>query len=198
MPLALEECVVNSSPTLFRFTRLLVLGIAGLAVIGCLPQAPSDIETAYQDSRMKASVTYLHLLRHTPFFTKLDDDQLKWVIKHSREWDAPAGTVIDSRAEGVNPSSDLWILLDGSWQVETKVSSFTAGNNDPGKWYQSSATHSDNRLVTIQRSYVMRIKAGDMKDMLAKGFQFDSHLSEGEDWYSRIDAYSPQSNAHLP
>ncbi|WP_146136240.1 hypothetical protein [Pseudomonas simiae] len=89
---------------------------------------------------MKASVTYLHLLRHTPFFTKLDDEQLKWVIKHSRECDAPAGTVIDSRAERVNPSSDHWILLDGSWQVQTKTFSFTAGNDDPGKWYQPSAT----------------------------------------------------------
>ena len=182
---------MNSSQTLFLFSRLLVLGIAGLAIIGCLPQAASDAETAYQDNRMKPSVTYLHLLRHTPFFTKLDDDQLKWVIKHSREWDAPAGTVIDTRAEGVNPSSDHWILLDGSWQVETTTSSFAAGNDDPGKWYQPSATHSNNRLVTTQRSYVMRIKAADMKDMLAKGFQFDSHLSKGEDWYRRIDAYTP-------
>ena len=171
--------------------RFLALGIAGLSIIGCLPQAPSDVETAYQDSRMKASVTFVHLLRHTPFFTELNDDQLKWVIKHSREWEAPAGTVIDSRAEGVNPSSDLWILLDGGWQIETKNSSYTAGNDDPGKWYQSSATHSDNRLVTTQRSYVMRIKATEMENMLARGFKFDSHLSEGDDWYSRIDANTP-------
>lgn len=191
MPLAREESAVNCSLTLFRFIRMLVLVIAGLSIIGCLPQAPSDLETAYQDSRMKASVTYVHLLRHTPFFTELTDDQLKWVIKHSREWEAPAGTVIDSRAEGVNPSSDLWILLDGGWQIETKNSSYTAGNDNPGKWYQSSAMQLGNRLVTTQRSYVMRIKAAEMEDMLAKGFKFDSHLSEGKDWYSRIDVHTP-------
>lgn len=182
---------MNNLKTVFRFTRLLALGLGGLAIIGCLPQAPTDDETAYQDSRMKASVTYLHLLRHTPFFTKLDDEQLKWVIKHSREWDASAGTVIDGRAAGVSPSSDHWILLDGRWQIETRTSSFTAGNDDPGKWYQPSATRSENRLVTAERSYVMRIKAADMKEMLAKGFQFDSHLSVGQDWYSHIDADTP-------
>ncbi len=135
---------------------------------------------------MKASITYLHLLRHTPFFTELNDDQLKWVIKHSREWDSPAGTVIDSRIEGVTPSADLWVLLDGGWQVETENSAHSAGNGTPGKWYSSSAMQSDNRLVTIRRSYVMRIKAADMEDMLAKDFPFRSHLSTGHAWYKHI------------
>lgn len=180
-----------------RLIRFLLLGAVGLAGIGCTPKAPTDPETAYQDSRMKASVTYLHLLRHTPFFSEFNDGQLKWVIKHSREWDAPAGTVIDSRVAGAAASPDVWILLDGGWQVETKYSTHTAGNTAPGKWYSSTATHSENRLVTTGRSYVMRIKASDMEDMLAQDFPFEGELSIGRAWYTYIGAVqsNPPSSA---
>ena len=30
---------------------------------------------------MEPSVTYLHLLKHTPFFTSLTTAQLRWVIE---------------------------------------------------------------------------------------------------------------------
>jgi hypothetical protein len=142
---------------------------------------------------MKASVTYLHLLRHTPFFSEFNDEQLNWVIKHSREWDAPAGTVIDSRVAGAAASPDLWILLDGRWQVETKYSTHAADNAAPGKWYISAATLSESRLVTTGRSYVMRIKASDMEDMLVQNFPFGGQLSIGRAWYTYIGA--GQSNA---
>jgi hypothetical protein len=176
-----------------QFIRLFVLWALGFAVVGCIPRAPSDTETAYQDSRMSPSVTYVYLLRHTPFFAELNDEQLKWVTQHSREWEAPKGTVIDSRAPGLTPSSDVWILLDGGWQVETQSSTYNAGNAAPGKWYSAAATHLENRLVTTSQSYVMRIKAVDIEDMLALGFPFESHLSEGRRWYAHID--TNKSNA---
>src|SRR6202171_1714104 len=66
---------------------------------------------------MKASTTYLYLLRKTPFFTGLDTEQLRWTIGHSREWEAQAGTVVAHCAPG-QQDDDFWILLDGRWQVE--------------------------------------------------------------------------------
>jgi hypothetical protein len=173
--------------------RLSILCLAGLAVIGCIPRAATDAETVYQDSRMSPSVTYVHLLRHTPFFTELNSEQLKWVTRHSREWDAPAGTVIASCASGVSASPDLWILLDGGWHVETLDAVYSADNAGPGKWYGCAATHSNSRLVTTQRSYVMRIKSADMEDMLARGFPFERHLSAGRTWYAQIDAMRSSS-----
>ncbi|AZF43345.1 hypothetical protein C4J87_3193 [Pseudomonas sp. R1-43-08] len=186
---------MNCSLVKTQLIRWLALSTVGLALIGCIPQAPTDSETVYQDSRMNASVTYLHLLRHTPFFTELNDEQLKWVIKHSREWDAPAGTVLDSRAAGTAVSSDLWVLLDGGWQVETQTNAYAAGNGAPGKWYSPAQTQSDNRLVTIQRSYVMRIKAADLQTMLAQNFPFERHLSIGRAWYAHISAAQPRAVA---
>jgi hypothetical protein len=183
-----EEPVMKRSLISAQLIRLLILCVAGLAVIGCIPRAATDAETAYQDSRMSPSVTYVHLLRHTPFFTELNDEQLKWVTRRSREWDAPAGTVIDSCASGISASSDLWILLDGGWQVETQNSTYSADNAAPGKWYSCAATRSENRLIATQRSYVMRIKSADMADMLSKGFMFERHLSAGRVWYEQIDA----------
>jgi hypothetical protein len=176
-----------------QLIRLLTLCIAGLAVIGCIPRAATDAETAYQDSRMSPSVTYVHLLRHTPFFTELNDEQLKWVTRHSREWDAPAGTVIDGCTPGGSASSDLWILLDGGWQVETQGAVHSSDNAGPGKWYGCAATHLNSRLVTTQRSYVMRIKSADLEDMLARGFPFERHLSAGRIWYAQIDAVQSSS-----
>jgi len=44
---------------------------------------------------------YLHLQRHTPFFTELDVDQLRWVIQHLRERQVQPGIlqVSDALAE---------------------------------------------------------------------------------------------------
>jgi NAD(P)-dependent dehydrogenase (short-subunit alcohol dehydrogenase family) len=50
---------------------------------------------------MKASTTYLYLLRKTPFFTSLDTRQLRWMIEHSHEWEAQAGTVVAQCAPGL-------------------------------------------------------------------------------------------------
>ncbi|MCW5655834.1 hypothetical protein [Hydrogenophaga sp.] len=54
------------------------------------------VDDAPENATMKPSVTYLHLLRHTPMFTQLDTFQLRWTIERSREWEARPGTVVST------------------------------------------------------------------------------------------------------
>ncbi|EOX6785733.1 hypothetical protein ACPU7Y_000550 [Pseudomonas aeruginosa] len=145
------------------------------------------VDDAPENATMKPSVTYLHLLRHTPMFTQLDTSQLRWTIEHSREWEARPGTVVAAcAADGTGRDDDIWILLDGRWQVEENGRSHPAGHADPGKWFSGAATRSDCRLVTTEKSYVMKIKRADMDDMLARGFAYGQHLRDGEAYYASL------------
>ena len=142
-----------------------------------------------EGNTMKASTTYLYLLRKTPFFTSLDTRQLRWTIAHSREWDAPTGTVVTHCTPGQQEQDhDIWILLDGHWQVEHNGEAYPSGHADPGKWFSASATHGDCRLVVTEHSYVMKITRADMDDMLSKGFQFQTHLQQGRAYYRMMYA----------
>ncbi|WP_208948914.1 hypothetical protein [Paraburkholderia unamae] len=141
---------------------------------------------------MKPSVTYLHLLRHKPFFIGFTKDRLRWTIDHSREWEADAGTVVSTCDASASDHLDTWILLDGRWQVEAGVRSYPAGHADPGKWFSGGATRGACRLVTTEHSYVMKIRHADMEEMLARGFSFKDHLEEGRTYYD--DAFSRQSD----
>lgn len=145
------------------------------------------------DPAMKSSVTYLHLLRKTPFFTALDTGQLRWTIDHSREWEAEAGTVIASCDSGDRGGNDagahedaFWILLDGGWRLEVDGQVHPAGHADPGKWFSAVAARGPCRLVATEHSYVMRITRADMDDMLSRRFGFDQHLREGWAYYDAI------------
>jgi len=135
---------------------------------------------------MKASITYLHLLRKTPFFTSLDTVQLRWTIDHSQEWEAKAHTVIVDCATGGEPKDDIWILLDGGWRVETSHGVYPAGHADAGKWFSAAQADGTCRLVTTEHSYVMKITRADMDDMLARGFRFNTHLQAGEVYYRKM------------
>ncbi|GAB2921852.1 hypothetical protein GCM10027093_71000 [Paraburkholderia jirisanensis] len=135
---------------------------------------------------MKASITYLHLLRKTPFFTGLDTVQLRWTIDHSQEWEAKARTVIVDCASGSEPKDDIWILLDGGWRVETNHGVYPAGHADAGKWFSAAQADGTCRLVTTEHSYVMKITRADMDDMLARGFRFNTHLQAGEVYYRKM------------
>ncbi len=136
---------------------------------------------------MKPSITYLHLLRHTPFFTALSTDQLQWVIDHSREWQAQGGELITSCDDGKAMAKDDWVLLDGGWALEHDGRSFPSGHADPGKWFSADvAEGAACSLVATGNSYVMQIAAADMRDMLAKGFAFDAHLDSGRTYYRAI------------
>ncbi|WP_244164082.1 hypothetical protein [Caballeronia sordidicola] len=136
---------------------------------------------------MKASTTYLYLLRKTPFFTGLNHEQLRWTIDHSREWEAQAGTVVAECAS--TPKDDAyWILLDGRWQVERDGRAYPAGHADAGKWFSASETQGSCRLMTTEHSYVMKITRADMNEMLARGFAFSAHLSQGREYYGAMFA----------
>jgi hypothetical protein len=139
---------------------------------------------------MKASTTYLYLLRKTPFFAGLDTEQLRWTIGHSREWEAQAGTVVAS-CSAADKSDDFWILLDGRWQVEHDGHTDPAGHADAGKWFSASETSGNCRLVTTEHSYVMKITRADMDDMLNRGFAFEPHLAQGRGYPSKTFAALP-------
>ena len=167
------------------YLATLVGGITGLALVGCFAGATGT----GQERAMKPSITYLHLLRHTPFFTGLSTDQLRWTIDHSQEWQARAGTTVARcNTPGAPVDDSIWVLLDGGWQVEANAGNHPAGHADPGKWFSASAARGPCALVTTERSYVMRITRADMDDMLARGFAFGPHLQEGQAYYDALFA----------
>ena len=138
-----------------------------------------------QERQMKQSVTYLHLLKKTPFFSALDKDQLKWVIAHSTEWEARAGMEVSNRLDA---NDYLWVLLDGGWQVEQGGQVLAAGHADAAKWYGGRASAllpPDSRLLANQHSYVMRIARADFDEMLNRSFDFAEHMRQGVAFYSQ-------------
>ena len=138
---------------------------------------------------MKPSVTYLHLLRHTPFFTALNDEQRRWAIDHSHEWSASVDTTVAQCSDGGGMRDDaIWILLDGGWQVEENGRTHPAGHADAGKWFSAASTKGACRLVTTTTSYVMKIERKEMDGMLARGFPFDPHLQAGQRYYDAMFA----------
>jgi hypothetical protein len=151
----------------------------------CGQHGKAQQDLAQESKTMKASTTYLYLLRKTPFFTRLNTEQLRWTISHSREWEAQAGTVIVDCASG-RQEGDFWILLDGGWQVEHDGQTYPAGHADAGKWFSASETQGSCRLVATEHSYVMKITRADMNDMVSRGFAFDAHLQQGRAYYQAM------------
>lgn len=136
---------------------------------------------------MSPSVTYLHLLAKTPFFTSLSREQLQWVIDHSREWSVVPGAEIVSSARSAD---SFWVLLDGGWQVEHAGKSTKVGHADPAKWYggrdMQSLSMGDSRLVATVSSYVMQIQQTDLDEMVTRGFAIGPHLQAGMDFYRSL------------
>jgi hypothetical protein len=165
-----------------RIVRGAWLGLLVLSA-ACGQHAASQRE----DKTMKASTTYLYLLRKTPFFDRLDTAQLRWTIDHSREWEAQAGTVV-ADCSSADKGDDFWILLDGRWQVEHDGHTYPSGHADAGKWFNDSETSGSCRLVTTEHSYVMKITRADMNDMLDRDFAFELHLQQGRAYYRTMFA----------
>jgi hypothetical protein len=134
---------------------------------------------------MRASTTHLYLLRRTPFFTGLSTEQLRYVIGHSREWEAQAATVVAGSAD---EADDVWILLDGGWQVQYEGRSYPSGHASPGKWYSPRRLDGDCVLLTTEHSYVMKIARADFDAMIEEGFAFQKHLDAGIAYYRSIRA----------
>ncbi|MDV7213361.1 hypothetical protein [Azotobacter beijerinckii] len=147
---------------------------------------------------MKPSITYLHLLHHTPFFTELSTDQLRWVIQHSREWEVEAGEIIVSNQHS-GDGAGYWVLLDGGWDLKYQGRVHASGHGDPGKWFNKDQVDQQGfELVANDHSYVMHISAQDMDDMLAKGFSFHSHLAAGKTFYGSLVPSPATSSANRP
>jgi hypothetical protein len=175
---------------LFYFACVAMLALVAAAVVcdSLDRRAYAQVQTS-ENRTMKPSTTYLHLLRKTPFFTALNDAQLRWTIDHSREWEAQIGSVIvDCATSAAEHKDDVWILLDGGWQIEAEGRAYAAGHSDAGKWFSADQAPNDCRLVATEHSYVMKIAAADMHDMLSLGFAFDSHLQAGRAYYAKAFA----------
>jgi signal-transduction protein with cAMP-binding, CBS, and nucleotidyltransferase domain len=157
----------------------LAAGLAATVIVAGVSNAANK-----KDLPMKQSVTYLHLLTKTPFFTSLDKAQLKWVIAHSTEWEVQPGTEISNQQ---NANLYMWVLLDGGWQVEQGGQVLKAGHADAAKWYggvRPELLPADSRLVVTEHSYVMRIARPDFDEMLSKKFDFSRHLIQGTAFYT--------------
>lgn len=171
-----------------RFTpaRLSLVLFAAGALLLPLARYAYSFNAGHPPAPMQASVTYLYLLRKTPFFTQLNTAQLRDVIAHAQEWEVRAGTPIATSGDG---DGAVWILLDGGWQVEAGGKVYPALHDEAGKWYGGAAVQGavlPSRLVVNQHSYVMRISAGDFARMREQGFDFDAHLRQGLAFYARI------------
>ncbi|HEY2604458.1 hypothetical protein P0D88_28680 [Paraburkholderia sp. RL18-103-BIB-C] len=139
---------------------------------------------------MEPSVTYLHLLKHTPFFTSLTTEQLRWVIGHSHEWEALAGTVVAQCDGGAADARDqaFWILLNGGWQIEAGGHAHAADHASAGKWFSATVTNHSCRVVITEHSYVMKIERTEFDAMLAQGFAFGPHIEAGRRYYAELFA----------
>ncbi|MBB5608831.1 MULTISPECIES: cyclic nucleotide-binding domain-containing protein [unclassified Janthinobacterium] len=166
--------------------RLSPFILAAGALLMPLAQVAHSFNAGHQDASMQASTTYLYLLRKTPFFTRLTTAQLREVINHSKEWEVKPGTAIAASGDAAR---SVWILLDGEWQVEAGGKVYPALHDQPGKWYGRDAVYAaaqPSRLVVNQHSYVMQIRQADFESMLAQGYDFQLHLSQGEQYYGRL------------
>ena len=151
-----------------------------------LPLAQYAWSARQGEPAMQASVTYLHLLRKTPFFTRLTTAQLRYVIEHSTEWEVKAGQTIAGSGDA---DGGLWILLDGGWQVEVAGKAYPALHDEAGKWYGGAAVQGaalTSRLVVNRHSYVMHISAADFASMHEQGYDFDAHMQQGERYYGQL------------
>lgn len=185
-PFAITLPAMPEPNTLLRPLVAMWLAAALLAATaGCRAQAEPD---AAGRLSMKPSVTYLFLLRRTPFFAALTTQQLQWTIAHSKEWQVREGSVVDTCPNGsADRASDDWILLDGGWAVEHDGKIDRAGRADAGKWFNRSVANGARcRLVATETGYVMKIAHADLQDMLARGFRFDAQLAAGRAYYRTL------------
>jgi hypothetical protein len=154
--------------------RLFLSAATALVLAACTAVA---IKSRAPKPPMNASITYLHLLRHTPFFTELETEQLRWVIAHSKEWEVQPGTVLLSDALATERAG-YWILLDGGWTLDYRGNAYSSGHGDSSKWIEARQLRGPFQLSVNTRSYVMHIALADMQEMLARGFKFERHLEQ--------------------
>ena len=124
---------------------------------------------------MKPTVTYLYLLRHTPFFTELNTDQLRWVIQHSREWEVQAGrSIVSSDSSG--DGTGYWVLLDGSWDLELQGRHHASGHADPGKWFNRELISTD--AFKLKANEEVQAMAQQLREAEVKTSTVDDRIGE--------------------
>lgn len=136
---------------------------------------------------MRASVTYLNLLAKVPMFRGMSNEQLQWVIDHSREWVVEPGAEVASSTRGADR---FWTLLDGGWRIEQGSRVVVAGHADPAKWFGGrdwqALSLAPTRVVATARSYVMEIEQSQLDEMLRRGLPLRSHLDAGLAFYRTL------------
>ncbi len=170
-----------------RLIIFLLLSLAG-TVVACA------VRQTQEEQIMKPAITYLYLLRTTPFYTELNTRQLKWVIQHSKEWEVQEGGVIVS-PRSTGDSGGYWVLLDGGWALQYSGKLYHSGHADAGKWFKRDLIPAgDAELVATEHSYVMHIADKDMTEMLNRGFSLQHHLTAGKTYYSSLVAANVQAD----
>ncbi|RBP47836.1 hypothetical protein DES53_101636 [Roseimicrobium gellanilyticum] len=130
--------------------------------------------------------TFIPLLALTPFFMRLESEQLMWVMDNSQEWMAGSETPIVSNHDA---GRSIWILVDGSWRVEYERQHFTATRSDAGCWFGSEempAFKGRVRLVTTSPSYILNMTNESLREMLELGFDIRKNLDRGIQYYHRL------------
>lgn len=158
--------------------------------------APATMQTRLHPY-MEPCRTFIPLLSRTPFFMKLARDQLQWVINHSQEWMVSAGTVV---CTSPNAGENLWVLLDGNWEVESGGIKHQAMQSDPGNWYGSERMAEfpgESRVVATSASYVLKVSSENVQHMLDNDFDISRSLERGLDYYRRILGSQQDSAAPL-
>jgi len=169
--------------------RLRSLAVVAASILSLSTCSQAHAPDADHNLTMKPSITYLYLLRHTPFFTSLSTEQLQWVIDHSREWEVEKGSVLSKCSASGATDTDYWILLDGGWQITVGSYTLLVRHDDPGKWFSTRVSNGQPcALVATEQGYVMRIAETDMLAMLQRGFAFESHLQIGRAYYESVFA----------
>lgn len=129
------------------------------------------------------SVTHFHLLRQAPFFNGLDDDRLRWVIEHSREWKVIAGEEISTSNQGAD---SFWVLLDGGWEIESGTRRLLSGPAEAAKWYGGAEFHAldrPSRLVATVPGYVINLRWSDIERLRKQAPTVERHLGSGLERY---------------
>lgn len=167
--------------------RSLLLSAASLLAGGALSACARAQAVPAPGPGMRASVTYLHLLAKVPMFRGMTNEQLQWVIDHSREWAVEPGAEVASSTRGADR---FWTLLDGGWRVEQGSRVVAAGHADPAKWFGGrdwqALSLAPTRVVATARSYVIEIDQAQLDGMLRRGLPLQSHLQSGLAFYGTL------------
>ena len=160
--------------------KLSIYIAVSVLAFGCQSKVPD----AMNKLTMKPATTYLYLLRDTPFFIRLSDQQLKFVIDNSMEYEVEKGGVISVCSEEVEDEKSYWILLDGKWGLNYQDTIYPSDHGEAGKWYSPFfAPKKDCRLIMLEHGYVMKLSENSLTEMLNKGFNLHSQLDLGKSYY---------------